>query len=87
MSVSSAAPVISERVRALEELPIETRLFINWEFVPSKAGKTFEVASPTTEKFVDQLHEADATDVDDAVAAAKAAFPAWSELSSVEPVG
>jgi aldehyde dehydrogenase (NAD+) len=60
---------------------IETRLFINGEFVASKAGKTFDVINPATEQVTASVYEAGAADVDLAVEAAKAAFPAWSETS------
>jgi len=63
---------------------IESRLFINGEFVPSKSGKKFDVYNPTTEKVSGSVYEADAEDVDIAVKAAKEAFPAWSELSAME---
>jgi aldehyde dehydrogenase (NAD+) len=59
---------------------IETRLFINGEFVPSKSGKTFDVINPATEKLTASPFEAGAEDVDLAVDAAKAALPAWSAL-------
>lgn len=59
---------------------IETRLFINGEFVPSKLGKTFDVINPATEKVTASPYEATAEDVDISVEAAKAALPAWSEL-------
>jgi aldehyde dehydrogenase (NAD+) len=61
---------------------IETRLFINGEFVPSRAGKTFDVVNPATEKVTASPYEGTAEDVDLAVDAAKAAFPAWSELGA-----
>ncbi|ORY08598.1 aldehyde dehydrogenase [Clohesyomyces aquaticus] len=63
---------------------IEDRLFINGEFVPSKSGKKFNVINPTTEKLSASVYEADAEDVDIAVQAAKAAFPAWSELNALQ---
>jgi aldehyde dehydrogenase (NAD+) len=59
---------------------IETRLFINGEFVPSKLAKRFNVINPATEKVIASPYEATAEDVDIAVNAAKAAFPAWSEM-------
>jgi aldehyde dehydrogenase (NAD+) len=65
-------------------IKIEDRLFINGEFVPSKAGKKFDVFNPATEKLAASVYEALPEDVDAAVAAAKAAFPAWSELGAVE---
>ncbi|KAJ5194739.1 uncharacterized protein N7498_008177 [Penicillium cinerascens] len=60
--------------------PIETRLFINGEFRESSSNKTFDVVYPYTKEVVAQVHEADVQDVDDAVAAASAAFPAWRDL-------
>ena len=66
---------------------IETRLFINGEFVPAKSGKTFDVYNPQTEKFSASVSEAGVEDVDAAVKAAKDAFPAWSALSAVERAG
>lgn len=59
---------------------IETRLFINGEFVPSKSGKTFDVINPATEKITASPYEAAAEDVDLAVEASQAALPAWSDL-------
>lgn len=63
---------------------IETRLFIDGEFVPSKSGNKFEVINPATEEITAEVFEADGTDVDLAVAAAKAAFPQWSSISGFE---
>jgi len=57
---------------------IETRLFINGSFIPSQTGKKFPVINPATEKLTASVYEAEAVDVDLAVAAAQAAFPAWS---------
>ncbi|KAH7191507.1 aldehyde dehydrogenase [Fusarium oxysporum] len=62
----------------------ENRLFINGEFVPSVSGKTFDLTNPTTEEKIGSVYEAGAEDVDLAVEAAKAAFPAWSALSAEE---
>ncbi|KIW57641.1 hypothetical protein PV05_02208 [Exophiala xenobiotica] len=63
---------------------IETRLFINGKFVDSSDGKTFPLRSPTTREVIAEVHEASEKDTDAAVAAAKAAFPAWSALSPDE---
>ncbi|KAK2738891.1 putative aldehyde dehydrogenase [Colletotrichum kahawae] len=77
-------PVISDAIEALKEMPTETRLFINGEFVPSRSGKTFDVFNPATEQKTASVFEADVEDVNDAVAAAKAAFPAWFDLAATE---
>lgn len=46
---------------------LETRLFINNEFVNSVAGKTFETVNPATEEVVCSVQEAGPEDVDKAV--------------------
>ena len=64
---------------------IETRLFINNEFVPSVSGKTFPTVNPATGEVMANMSEADAADVDLAVAAAKAAFArgsAWRTMDA-----
>ncbi|KAF1936775.1 aldehyde dehydrogenase-like protein [Clathrospora elynae] len=63
---------------------IETRLFINGEFVESSHGKTLDIINPATLSLVAKVHEASEDDTNSAVAAAKAAFPAWSELAPDE---
>ncbi|KAE8406520.1 Aldehyde/histidinol dehydrogenase [Aspergillus pseudonomiae] len=60
---------------------IETRLFINGEFRPASDGGTFPLKSPATLETVALVSEASVEDTNDAVAAAQAAFPAWSSLS------
>lgn len=61
---------------------IETRLFINNEFVNSTSGKTFDTVNPATEEVICSVHEADAADVDIAVKAAKDAFALGSKWRS-----
>jgi aldehyde dehydrogenase (NAD+) len=53
-----------------------TGLFINNEFVESKAGNTFETINPSTEEVITSVYEARAEDVDEAVKAATKAFEA-----------
>jgi len=54
------------------------RSFINGGYV-EKTEKTFPLSSPSTGKVIAEgIQEAGAKEVDEAVAAAKAAFPAWS---------
>ncbi|KAK5046103.1 hypothetical protein LTR84_008560 [Exophiala bonariae] len=61
---------------------IETRLFINGDFVPSISGQTFDVINPATEQLAASVYEASPEDVDRAVKAAKDAFPAWAALDA-----
>ncbi|CEJ54248.1 hypothetical protein PMG11_00568 [Penicillium brasilianum] len=62
--------------------PIENRLFINNEFRESSDKKTFEVVYPYTKEVIANVHQASVDDVNDAVAAANAAFPAWRDLGA-----
>ncbi|KAL4939847.1 hypothetical protein BDV06DRAFT_230798 [Aspergillus oleicola] len=60
---------------------IETRLFINGEFQHASDGKTFSLINPFTREAVAEVAQANEEDTNKAVAAAKAAFPAWRDLS------
>ncbi len=50
------------------------QMFINGEWVASQSKKTFPVCDPSTEEVIAQVPDANAEDVNRAVAAAKAAF-------------
>jgi len=56
-------------------------LYIDGAWVPSVGSGTIEVIDSTTEDVLGTVPEGTPEDVDRAVAAAKAAFPAWSALS------
>lgn len=62
----------------------ENRLFINGKFVDSSDGGRFALISPATNEKFAEVAEATVEDANAAVAAAKAAFPAWSALSPSE---
>src|SRR5258708_8202581 len=51
-----------------------TKLLINNKWVDSASGKTFPTLNPSTGDVITKVAEADAADVDKAVAAARAAF-------------
>src|SRR6202050_2646545 len=51
-----------------------TKLLINNRWIASESGKTFATINPSTGEEICQVAEADAADVDKAVAAARAAF-------------
>ena len=70
-------------LRPKQPAQIETRLFINGRFVESVSKKIFDVFNPTTEEVSASVSEATTEDVDVAVKAAKAAFPAWSETNAL----
>ncbi|GJH37324.1 aldehyde dehydrogenase family protein [Paraburkholderia azotifigens] len=56
------------------------RFYIDGRWVqPAEGGRLMEIVSPSTETTIGQLTLGSAHDADHAVAAARAAFPAWSE--------
>src|SRR5216683_3322732 len=61
-----------------------TKLLINGKWVDSTSGKTFPTINPSTGEVITQVAEADAADVDKAVAAARAAFDKgpWRKMSA-----
>ncbi len=61
------------------------QLFINGEWREAAGGKVLDVVNPATEEIIAQVPSAEKSDVDDAVAAARAAFNGpWSKLSARE---
>src|SRR6476659_9433328 len=58
--------------------------FINGAFAPPRSGSYLDDVNPATEEVIAQIPDSDERDVDDAVAAAKAAFPAWSRTPAAE---
>src|SRR5271163_5172381 len=62
------------------------QMFINGEWVASKSAKTFPVYDPSTEEVIAQVPDANADDVNGAVAAAKAAFEdgPWATTTAQE---
>ncbi|KAF5243852.1 hypothetical protein FANTH_7981 [Fusarium anthophilum] len=68
----------------MSEQAIETRLFIDNEFVPSQTEPTFPLYNPATEHHVADIHQAGILDIDAAVAAAERAFPSWRDKPITE---
>jgi aldehyde dehydrogenase (NAD+) len=61
------------------------QLFINGEWREAATGTTIEVVNPATEEVIAEVASAEQSDVDAAVAAARAAFDgSWSKLSARE---
>ncbi len=62
------------------------QMFINGEWVSSKSNKTFAVYDPSTEDVIAQVPDANADDVNRAVAAAKTAFEdgPWATTTPVD---
>lgn len=63
---------------------LQTKLFINGEFVDSVAGAKLTILNPFDNSEICHVAEARAEDVDIAVAAAKAAHPAWSRMDAAD---
>src|SRR5580704_11700867 len=78
-SVVSSSPETRVAVSA-------TRLLINNRWIASQSGKTFATINPSTGEEICQVAEADAPDVDKAVAAARAAFEhgPWRKMPASE---
>lgn len=58
--------------------------FINGEWVSGASGETINLMNPATGKVLTRIQSGSPKDVDRAVAAAKAAFPKWSQSSAAE---
>ncbi|WP_435599853.1 5-carboxymethyl-2-hydroxymuconate semialdehyde dehydrogenase [Streptomyces sp. C10-9-1] len=67
-----------------DALPEEIRHWIGGELLPSADGRTFPVADPVSNAPYAEAAAGGPGDVDRAVRAAEAAFPAWSRLGNRE---
>lgn len=65
-------------------MQIRNKLFINGEFVDATDGQTIPVHNPHDNSLITEIAEAREADVDRAVEAAAAAFPAWAALPAGE---
>ncbi|HEU5162089.1 MAG TPA: aldehyde dehydrogenase family protein [Thermoanaerobaculia bacterium] len=64
---------------------IQTRLFINGEFVDARGGATFETINPATEEKLADVASASAEDIDAAVRAARAQLEPGSDWQKMKP--
>lgn len=62
------------------------RLYINGAFVTPHGQEWFDLHNPSTERVIGQVRLGDEEDVQRAVAAAQAAFPAWSRTTREERI-
>jgi phenylacetaldehyde dehydrogenase len=62
------------------------RLLINGEWIEAASGRTFEVRDPSSDAVIARVAEGDASDIDRAVRAARAAFDDsdWSRMKPVD---
>ncbi|MDP1793516.1 MAG: aldehyde dehydrogenase family protein, partial [Acidimicrobiales bacterium] len=65
-------------------MQVRDKIYIDGAWVPSAGAGTLEVINSSTEEVMGTIPEGTADDVAKAVAAAKAAFPAWSQLPREE---
>ena len=72
------------QTNAPTNLDIETRLFIDGEFVDAVDGGRIQVLNPHDNSVLAEVSEARAADVDRAVEAARKAFPAWKRLAAAD---
>jgi betaine-aldehyde dehydrogenase len=63
---------------------MQTKLFIGGAFVDAVEGGTISVLNPHDGTTICEIAEARAADVDKAVDAARAAFPAWSRMAAAD---
>ena len=71
----------AERTAARDDTLLHDRLFIGGEWVAPRSGRLIESIDPATEEVWARVAEADARDVDDAVAAARNALSGpWSKF-------
>jgi betaine-aldehyde dehydrogenase len=61
-----------------------TQLYVGGAWIDSTSDQTIEVVNPATEQVISRVAAGTADDVGKAVAAAKEAFPRWSELAPKE---
>jgi phenylacetaldehyde dehydrogenase len=82
-SLAAATAVGPDHQRALDWIRGAKRLLIDGNWIDAVSGKTFETIDPATEETLTHIAEADAPDVDAAVAAARRAFESssWSGIS------
>ena len=80
--MATATSVIEPKVKVNA-----TKLLINGKWVDAASGKTFPTINPSTGEVITQVAEADAADVDKAVAAARAAFDQGPVAEEAERVG
>src|SRR5438552_326892 len=75
---------MSAQIDAKPGLDIETRLFIDGDFVDSVEGARIPVTNPHDNSILAEVSEARPADIDRAVEAARKAFPAWSRTGAAE---
>ena len=84
MNVNATAPQV-EVMAEVEGVAVDLRHWIGGQRVAST--RTFADISPIDESEIAQVHAAGAAEVDAAVTAARAAFPAWAAMPVAQRSG
>ena len=72
-------------VETTSEAAIQSRLFINGEFVDARSGETFKTFNPATEELITEVASAGEADVNAAVDAARSQLQPGSEWQKMKP--
>src|SRR3954453_16554790 len=75
---------MEHRAQPLREGLMQTELFIDGRFVPAVDGLTEPTLNPHDNRKIADVAMASKADVDKAVTAARAAFPAWSAMAAMD---
>jgi succinate-semialdehyde dehydrogenase / glutarate-semialdehyde dehydrogenase len=67
-----------------DPLLFRQQCYINGEWLNADSGKTFNVTNPATDAVIGNVPDMGAAETKRAIAAAEAAFPAWSKKTSKE---
>ncbi|HTU30799.1 MAG TPA: aldehyde dehydrogenase family protein [Solirubrobacteraceae bacterium] len=79
----AAIGIPAEAVLDIAALFEDSAHLIGGKWVPARSGQTIEVLNPATGELIAKVPRGDKADVDDAVAAAAAAFPAWRDMNPI----
>lgn len=81
MTLTSDSPTVAP------SLVVDGAQLIGGEWVPSRTGRTIDVINPANLDLIARVPQSDAGDIDEAVRAAEAAFPAWRDLNATSRAG
>ena len=86
MTTSATAPTVDDMLVQLREGRVvdATAIYVDGMWAPSAGSGRLEVFSPSSEQVIAYVAEGSTADVDRAVAAARAALPAWSATPAAE---
>tara|TARA_R110000868_G_scaffold153120_3_gene378456 strand:- start:19 stop:2409 length:2391 start_codon:yes stop_codon:yes gene_type:complete len=82
MEYGPAPESADEAIQFLESHHKKFKLFINGKWVEPSSGEYFESVNPSTKEVLANISEANDTDVNKAVAAAKKALPEWVKIGA-----